>query len=48
MSKTNKDKLREVTFTMQEIWQHTMPRVQKSKKQYNRKPKHKNRGYEQH
>ena len=30
-----------ITVLMQEIWQHTMPKVQKNKKKYNRKPKHK-------
>ena len=48
MSKTNKDKLIRIELTMQEIWQHTMPKVEKSKKQYKRKPKHKNKNYEQH
>lgn len=30
----------------QEIWQATRPNVYKSKKQYTRKTKHKNKGYE--
>lgn len=45
MSKTKK-KLNEIELTMEEIWQHTMPKVEKSKKKYQRKPKHKNKGYE--
>ena len=44
MGKTRK--LTTIVVTMQEIWQETMPKVHKSKKQYQRKPKHKNRGYE--
>jgi hypothetical protein len=48
MSKTNKNqKLVSITLTMQEIWQETIPKVHRSKKQYQRKPKHKNKGYEQ-
>lgn len=43
MSKTHK--LVKIEVTMQEIWHHTMPRVQKSKKEYKRKPKHKNHDY---
>lgn len=46
MSKTRRDKLIKIELTMQEIWQHTMPKVEKSKKQYKRKPKHKNNGYD--
>lgn len=47
MGKTNKNpKLVNVTLTMQEIWQETMPKIHKSKKNYQRRPKHKNRGYE--
>lgn len=42
---TNK-KLVTTQITMQEIWQHTMPKIEKSKKQYQRKPKHKNKSYE--
>lgn len=36
-------KLVAITVTMQEIWQHTMPKVQKNKKKYTRKSKHKNK-----
>jgi hypothetical protein len=34
-------KLQEVTLTMQEIWLHTKPKVEQSKKVYSRKDKHK-------
>ena len=34
-------KLTTVTLTMQEIWQHTRPKIQESRKKYNRKDKHK-------
>ncbi len=44
----NKDKkLKEITVSMQEIWKHTRPMVQKSKKVYSRKGK-KNKNYDQH
>ena len=46
MSKTRKDQLIKIEITMQEIWQHTQPKVHKSKKQYKRRPKHKNNGYD--
>ena len=45
MGKTHKDKLQRVTLTMQEIWQHTMPKIEKSKKTYTRKSKHKAKYY---
>lgn len=31
------------TFTIQEIWDASKSRIFKSKKEYNRKPKHKNK-----
>lgn len=34
-----------VEITIQEIWAATRPIVQKSKKQYSRKEKHKNKSY---
>lgn len=37
-------KLVTIAYTMQEVWMHTKPMVQKSKKKYNRKKKHKNNG----
>lgn len=37
----DKKKLRKVTLTMQEIWQETTPKVEKNKKKYTRKEKHK-------
>jgi hypothetical protein len=40
MSKT---KLQKVQFTIQEIWQAMRSNVHKSKKQYTRKDKHKNK-----
>ena len=33
--------MKTTTFTIQEIWMASKPSVQKSKKTYNRKPKHK-------
>ncbi len=38
----SKTKLEKVQFTIQEIWQAMRGNVQKSKKQYTRKNKHKN------
>jgi hypothetical protein len=35
--------MKKIEVTMQEIWAATRPIVQKSKKTYNRKPKHKNK-----
>jgi hypothetical protein len=34
-----------ITFTMQEIWAASRPSIQKSKKTYNRKPKHNKNKY---
>lgn len=34
-------KLKTITVSMQEIWQHTKPKVHKDKKKYTRKDKHK-------
>lgn len=36
--------MKTVQLTMKEIWQATRPSVQKSKKSYTRKSKHKNKG----
>jgi len=33
--------MKQIEITLQEIWQATRPIIQKSKKQYTRKPKHK-------
>ena len=38
---TNAPKMKKVEVTMQEIWQATRPIIQKSKKVYTRKQKHK-------
>jgi hypothetical protein len=38
-------KLQTIEITIQEIWMATRPSVQKSKKTYNRKSKHKNREF---
>jgi len=35
-------KLKKIEVTMREIWDATKPKIQKNKKKYNRKPKHKN------
>lgn len=40
-NETNAPKMKKVEVTMQEIWQHTTPKVHTSKKTYNRKNKHK-------
>lgn len=37
--------MKTVELTIQEIWAATRPIVQKSKKQYSRKEKHKNKSY---
>jgi len=37
---THTEIMKTVTFTMQEIWAASRPSVQKSKKVYERKPKH--------
>lgn len=37
--------MKTITFTMQEIWMASRPSAQKSKKSYNRKPKHKKELY---
>lgn len=37
--------MKQVELTMQEIWQATRKSVHKSKKNYNRKAKHKQRQY---
>lgn len=34
--------MKKIELTMQEIWQATRPVIQKNKKKYNRKTKHKN------
>ena len=39
----NETKLEKTQFTMQEIWQAMRGNVHKSKKQYTRKSKHKNK-----
>jgi len=39
--KPKQKKLEEITVSMEEIWKHTRPMVQKSKKVYSRKGKHK-------
>ena len=36
-------KLVKIILTMEEIWKHTIPKVEKNKKKYNRKTKHKNK-----
>jgi hypothetical protein len=41
MKTTKPKKLETITVTMQEIWQQTMPKVHKNKKNYSRKAKHK-------
>jgi len=38
-------KLQTIEITIQEIWMATRPSVQKSKKAYTRKAKHKNREF---
>jgi hypothetical protein len=38
-------KLQTIEITIQEIWMATRPSVQKSKKSYTRKTKHKNREF---
>jgi len=35
--------MKKIELTMQEIWQATRPIIQKNKKKYNRKTKHKNK-----
>ena len=35
--------MKKIELTMNEIWQATRPSIQKSKKNYTRKTKHKNR-----
>lgn len=42
---THTETMKTITFTMQEIWMASRPSVQKSKKAYNRKPKHKKVSY---
>ena len=37
--------MKTIEVTMQEIWMASRPSVQKSKKSYNRKPKHKKMSY---
>jgi hypothetical protein len=41
--KTNNNKLKTTQLTIQEIWMAMRGNVQKSKKQYTRKTKHKNK-----
>jgi hypothetical protein len=43
MDKKENKKLQKIQFTIQEIWQAMRGNVHKSKKQYNRKDKHKKR-----
>jgi hypothetical protein len=44
MSDSNENKkLQKTEFTIQEIWQAMRGNVQKNKKKYNRKTKHKNK-----
>jgi hypothetical protein len=38
--------MKQIEVTMQEIWAVTRPIVQRNKKKYNRKPKHKRMSYE--
>lgn len=46
MGKTIKNqKLETIQVSMQEIWQHTAPKVHKSKKNYSRKVKHRKNEY---
>jgi|TARA_B110000503_G_C6941441_1_gene327124 hypothetical protein len=40
-SVSNAPKMKIVEVTMQEIWQHTIPKVHTSKRTYNRKKKYK-------
>jgi hypothetical protein len=40
--------MKTVELTMQEIWQATRPIIQKNKKKYERKPKHKKINVEVH
>lgn len=40
------NKMKTVELTMTEIWQATRPTIQRSKKSYTRKSKHKNRVFE--
>jgi hypothetical protein len=43
---TTHNKLKKVELTIQEIWMATRPIIQKSKKEYSRKEKHKKKfGY---
>ena len=37
-------KIIRIEVTMEEIWKHTAPKIEKNKKKYQRKPKHKNKG----
>jgi hypothetical protein len=41
METTTQNKLKKIEVTIQEIWAVTRPIVQKSKKEYSRKEKHK-------
>tara|TARA_R110000822_G_scaffold260823_1_gene385618 strand:+ start:143 stop:319 length:177 start_codon:yes stop_codon:yes gene_type:complete len=41
--KKKETKLEKIQFTIQEIWQAMRGNIQKSKKQYTRKDKHKNK-----
>ena len=43
MSKTTK--FQKIEVTLQEQWQATRPNIQKSKKSYTRKSKHKGKGF---
>jgi hypothetical protein len=41
METTTQNKLKKIEVTIQEIWAVTRPIIQKSKKEYSRKEKHK-------
>ena len=41
----SKKKLQKIELSMQEIWEATRPNIEKNKKKYERKNKHKNKGY---
>lgn len=42
MKKGKNSKLIKVEITMQDIWKHTKPLIEKNRKKYSRKQKHKN------
>ena len=45
-NKMQTQKLQTVTFTMQEIWAQTTPKIERNKKKYSRKNKHKNKKWD--